>query len=148
MGTEKVFISEDDQYYFGEGTHYEIYKKLGAHESVENGEKGFYFAVWAPHARSVSVVGEFNDWNPDAHTMERLEPLGIWQKFVPGVKSEQLYKFYIVKSNGEIVYRQTPLQSMRRSVPEPRQRPLFPERKVSLISGAIPSGSGNALKRT
>ncbi len=108
MGIEKVFISEDDQYYFGDGTHYEIYKKLGAHESVENGEKGFYFAVWAPHARSVSVVGEFNNWNTEADTMERLEPLGIWQKFVPGVKSEQLYKFYIVKSNGEIVYKADP----------------------------------------
>ena len=55
MDIEKVFISEDDQYYFGDGTHYEIYKKLGAHESEENGEKGFYFAVWAPHARSVRV---------------------------------------------------------------------------------------------
>ncbi|MCR4746809.1 MAG: hypothetical protein K5894_16455, partial [Lachnospiraceae bacterium] len=58
---EKVYISNDDQYYFGTGTHYDIYKKLGAHLSVENGVEGVYFSVWAPHARNVSLVGDFNE---------------------------------------------------------------------------------------
>ena len=59
----QVFISEADQYVFGQGTHYDIYKKLGAHPSVENGVKGMFFAVWAPNAASVNVIGTFNDWN-------------------------------------------------------------------------------------
>ena len=56
-----IFISEDDAYLFGEGTHYAIYKKLGAHPSEEKGEKGFHFAVWAPNAKEVHLVGDFNN---------------------------------------------------------------------------------------
>ena len=59
----RVFISNDDAYWFGNGTHYQIYKKLGAHPSEENGEKGIFFAVWAPNAKAVHVVGTFNGWN-------------------------------------------------------------------------------------
>ncbi|MCR4590718.1 MAG: 1,4-alpha-glucan branching protein GlgB [Lachnospiraceae bacterium] len=105
---ESIFISEDDQYLFGNGTHYEIYRKLGAHESVENGQEGFFFAVWAPHARAVHVVGEFNNWDTQADPMERLEPNGIWKRFIPGVKSGQLYKFYIEKPNGTTIYKADP----------------------------------------
>ena len=60
---ETVFISEADQYVFAQGTHYDIYKKLGAHPSVENGEKGMFFGVWAPNAAAVHVIGSFNGWN-------------------------------------------------------------------------------------
>ena len=81
----RVFISEDDQYLFAQGTHYDIYKKLGAHPSVENGEKGMYFAVWAPNAASVHVIGTFNGWNEESHQMEKLGPGGIHQLFIPGV---------------------------------------------------------------
>ena len=104
----QVFISEQDQDLFGKGVHYEIYKKLGAHPSVENGVKGFYFAVWAPHAQSVSVVGEFNDWNPEANPMERLDILGIWQAFIPGVEPGLMYKFFIRKQNGTVSYKADP----------------------------------------
>ena len=110
-GTEKVFISEQDQYLFGQGVHYEIYKKLGAHYSEEDGKKGFYFAVWAPHAQAVSVVGDFNGWNTEAAPMKRMEPLGIWEVFIPGVVSGQLYKFFIVKGNGGTVYKADPFAS-------------------------------------
>ncbi len=110
-GTEKVFISEQDQYLFGQGVHYEIYKKLGAHYSEEDGKKGFYFAVWAPHAKAVSVVGDFNGWNTEASPMKRMEPLGIWEVFIPGVVSGQLYKFFIVKGNGGTVYKADPFAS-------------------------------------
>ena len=80
---EKVFISEADQYLFAQGTHYDIYKKLGAHPSEEDGVSGTYFAVWAPRAKSVKVIGEFNNWDGKDHEMTRLEPLGIYELFVP-----------------------------------------------------------------
>ena len=105
---EKVFISKDDQYYFGQGTHYEIYKKLGAHASVENGQSGVFFAVWAPHARSVRLVGEFNNWDQEANYMERLDEIGIWQIFMPGIQSGAMYKFCIEKSGGGFVYKADP----------------------------------------
>ena len=71
-------ITEGDRYLFGEGTHYEIYKKMGAHPATVNGKKGIYFAVWAPHAAHVSVVGDFNNWDPDADPMKVLETSGIY----------------------------------------------------------------------
>ena len=83
-------IGELDQYVFGQGNHYEIYEKLGAH-LVQNGKKkGVYFAVWAPHAQAVSVVGEFNEWDTEANPMKREEPLGIYTCFIPGVKKDQI----------------------------------------------------------
>ncbi len=66
---EKVFISEADQYLFSQATHYDIYKKLGAHMSVEGKEKGVYFGVWAPNARQVHVTGSFNGWSEEAHPL-------------------------------------------------------------------------------
>ena len=63
---EKLQFTELDQYLFGQGTHYDIYRKLGAHPTIQRRKKGVYFAVWAPNARSVSVVGEFNNWNTQA----------------------------------------------------------------------------------
>ncbi|MCM1251308.1 MAG: 1,4-alpha-glucan branching protein GlgB [Clostridium sp.] len=103
-----VFISEADQYLFAQGTHYDIYKKLGAHPSVENGEKGMYFAVWAPNAASVHVIGTFNGWNEESHQMEKLGPGGIHQLFVPGVGENELYKFLIRTPSGEKLYKADP----------------------------------------
>ena len=93
-------IGELDQYLFGNGTHYEIYKKMGAHLVTVDGVKGVYFAVWAPHAKSVSVIGEFNEWNLNADMMQRHDPMGIYTKFVPDAKEGQLYKFCIETQNG------------------------------------------------
>ena len=92
---EKVFISEADQYLFSQGTHYDIYKKLGAHLSVEKGVKGTYFGVWAPNAREVHIIGTFNDWNEESLVMEKLGPVGIWGLFVPGAAEGDMYKFLI-----------------------------------------------------
>ena len=72
-------ISELDQYLFGQGNHYEIYKKLGAHKVKKGKKEGVYFAVWAPHAKSVSVIGEFNEWDIEANPMERQESVGYVQ---------------------------------------------------------------------
>ena len=93
-------IGELDQYLFGNGTHYELYKKMGAHLVTVDGVKGVYFAVWAPHAKSVSVIGEFNEWDLNADMMQRHDPMGIYTKFVPGAEEGQLYKFCIETQNG------------------------------------------------
>ncbi|MBS7302556.1 MAG: 1,4-alpha-glucan branching protein GlgB [Lachnospiraceae bacterium] len=105
---EKVFISEADQYLFAQGTHYDIYKKLGAHVSEENGKKGMYFAVWAPNAKSVHVIGTFNNWDETAHPLEKLGPGGIYSTFIPGVKTGELYKFLIETPDGRKLYKSDP----------------------------------------
>ena len=101
-------IGELDQYLLGQGNHYEIYKKLGAH-LVEDGEKKvIYFAVWAPNAQKVSVIGEFNDWDLTADVMERNDPLGIYTCFVEGAKENEMYKFCIETKKGELLYKADP----------------------------------------
>ncbi len=93
-------IGELDQYLFSKGTHYEIYKKMGAHIVKQDGKDGVYFAVWAPHAKRVSVIGEFNNWDKEADYMERQEPLGIYTLFIPGVREGDMYKFCIETMSG------------------------------------------------
>ena len=101
-------IGELDQYLFGQGTHYEIYKKMGAHFVKDGKKSGVYFAVWAPHARSVSVIGEFNGWSEDANVMKRQEPLGIYTAFVPEAQLGQLYKYCIETQTGDKLYKADP----------------------------------------
>ena len=103
-----VIISEMDRYLFGQGTHYEIYEKLGAHPMTLNGTKGVYFAVWAPHAVSVSLVGDFNNWDPESHPMTLLETSGIYEIFVPGLKEGSLYKFAIATQTGKLLFKADP----------------------------------------
>ena len=101
-------IGELDQYLFGQGNHYEIYQKMGAHKVACNGKEGVYFAVWAPHARRVAVIGDFNGWDFEADYMERQEPLGIYTLFVPGVKEGDLYKFCIETEQGKRIFKADP----------------------------------------
>ena len=101
-------IGELDQYLFGQGNHYEIYQKMGAHKVTCKGKEGVYFAVWAPHARRVAVIGDFNDWDFEADYMERQEPLGIYTLFVPGVKEGDLYKFCIETEQGKRIFKADP----------------------------------------
>ncbi len=103
-----VFISQDDQYLFAQGTHYDIYKKLGAHLSCEDGVDGVYFAVWAPNAAQVFVVGDFNHWEEGATPMEKLGSGGIYGVFVPGIGTGELYKYLIVTPEGERLYKADP----------------------------------------
>ena len=105
---ENFRIGELDQYLFSMGTHYDIYKKMGAHEAVMNGKKGVYFAVWAPNAATVSVIGEFNGWREEANLMTRLEPSGIYEGFVVGAKVGMLYKFFIKTKDGRGLYKADP----------------------------------------
>ena len=105
---ESVFISKDDEYLFAQGTHYDIYKKLGAHVSEENGRKGIYFAVWAPNAQRVHVVGDFNGWNEYSHELRRLGPGGIHALFVPDLGVGELYKYVITTPDGKKLYKADP----------------------------------------
>ena len=105
---EDFRIGELDQYLFSMGTHYDIYKKMGAHEAVMNGKKGVYFAVWAPNAATVSVIGEFNGCREEANPMTRLEPSGIYEGFVVGAKEGMLYKFFIKTKDGRGLYKADP----------------------------------------
>jgi 1,4-alpha-glucan branching enzyme len=104
----KVFLSEADRYLFSQGTHYEIYRKLGAHLSTEDGENGVFFGVWAPNAQAVYVIGSFRDWQEDACPMNRLGSEGIWSLFVPGAKEGDMYKFLIHTGDGRKLYKADP----------------------------------------
>ena len=101
-------FSKLDQYYFGQGTHYELYKKLGAHFGIQDKKEGVFFAVWAPHAKDVSVIGDFNQWNPYAHVMKRKEPLGVYTLFVPEAKIGSAYKYCIETKDGQLLFKSDP----------------------------------------
>ncbi len=101
-------LGELDQYLFGQGNHYEIYKKLGAHIVNDGKKQGVYFAVWAPNAKKVSVVGDFNDWAPQIHKMKRNEPLGIYTCFIPEIGAGAQYKYCIQTKKGDFLYKADP----------------------------------------
>ena len=105
---KKFKFTEVDQYLFGEGTNYDIYKKLGAHPMTVRKKDGFYFAVWAPNARSVSVVGDFNNWDITANPMERVGDIGVYETFIPGLEEGELYKYFIEGAHGELLYKADP----------------------------------------
>jgi len=88
-------LGELDLHLFGEGKHERIYERLGAHLTLREGKRGVAFAVWAPNARRVSVVGNFNGWNGASHQMRRLGDSGVWELFIPGLGEGELYKYEI-----------------------------------------------------
>ena len=100
MDNEYIF-SELDQYLFGHATHYDLYKKLGAHPTTIDGVDGVYFAVWAPNAQRASVIGEFNGWDTEANIIENEDAIGVWQGFSPGVKPGDKKKNFIFGYEGE-----------------------------------------------
>ena len=105
---ETGFITELDQYLFGQGVHYGIYKKLGAHHMVNDGQEGIYFAVWAPNAGAVHLIGSFNGWDEGRNPMNRQEPLGIYDLFLPEAKLGDVYKFLIYTRDGRKLYKADP----------------------------------------
>ena len=89
------FLTDQDLYLFNEGSNYRLYEKMGAHLITHNGQAGAVFSVWAPNARSVSVVGSFNEWASKANPLSPRASSGIWEGFLPGVTRGALYKFHI-----------------------------------------------------
>jgi 1,4-alpha-glucan branching enzyme len=111
-------ITDTDCYLFGQGTHYEIYQKLGAHPTKYNGEEGVYFAVWAPHAKAVSLVGDFNNWDVTATPMMSIATSGIYEVFTTQVAVGDLYKFAITTASGQVIMKADPYANYAQIRPE------------------------------
>ncbi len=104
-----LYLSNDDLHMLGNGTWYRSYDKLGAHPATaKDGTEGFHFAVWAPNVQSVSVIGDFNDWDETAFYLNRSSSGDVWEGFIPGVKAGQLYKYLLVSHDGEKIYKADP----------------------------------------
>jgi 1,4-alpha-glucan branching enzyme len=93
---EHVLLGEQDLFLFNEGTHVRLYEKLGAHPLTVDGEAGTYFAVWAPNADQVSVMGAFNGWDKTSHALVPKGQSGVWERFFPAVHAGTIYKYHIV----------------------------------------------------
>jgi 1,4-alpha-glucan branching enzyme len=103
-------LSDTDLYLFNEGNHHQLYDKLGAHPLIKKGTAGTYFAVWAPNARDVYVIGDFNGWDRSSHRLKSRETSGIWEGFIPGIGEDSVYKYYIVSQyNNYTVEKADPL---------------------------------------
>ncbi len=96
-------MGDVDLHLFGEGNHWKSYEKLGAHLRTVNGVAGVNFAVWAPNAESVAVVGDFNMWDRRTHAMRKLVPSGVWELFIPGVEAGAHYKYAVKHRGGHVV---------------------------------------------
>jgi len=92
---ENSLLTDDDLYLFNEGSHFRLYEKLGAHPMEHDGKEGTHFAVWAPDAQKVYVMGEFNGWDKESHPLHRRGKSGIWEGFIPGVDKGANYKYHI-----------------------------------------------------
>ena len=96
VSIQTPWLTDYDLYLFGEGTHHRAYEKLGAHCGEVDGRRGVHFAVWAPNAQRVTVIGDFNGWNPEADPLESRGTAGVWEGFVPAIEPGALYKYHIV----------------------------------------------------
>ncbi len=100
VAVEESRIGDDDVYLFNEGRHFRLYDKLGAHRARSGGQEGYAFAVWAPDAERVSVIGDFNGWDRDAHPLSARGSSGIWEGFLPGIEAGSNYKFHVASRFG------------------------------------------------
>jgi 1,4-alpha-glucan branching enzyme len=116
-------LTEDDVYLFNEGSHHRLYQKLGAHLRTVDGQEGVCFAVWAPNADYVSVVGDFNSWNRSSHALRLRSESGIWEGFIPGLGRGELYKYHIAsRYNGYRVDKTDPFALYRQVPPDTASR--------------------------
>src|SRR5258707_999770 len=93
--TQTPWLTDYDFYLFGEGTHVRAYEKLGAHPGEMGSQRGTHFAVWAPNAERISIVGDHNGWNPRSHPMRTRAEAGLWETFIPDLGTGALYKYHI-----------------------------------------------------
>ncbi len=106
--TKEVWITDFDRYLFGQGKNFKIYEKFGAHPCVHNGVKGMHFAVWAPHAKSVSVASDRNNWDVNVNVLTRLPECGIFEGFIPEMGFGEVYKYAITTASNEVIYKADP----------------------------------------
>jgi 1,4-alpha-glucan branching enzyme len=125
-------IPEFDLYLFNNGEHRRAHRLLGAHP-VEGGVR---FAVWAPNAQRVSVVGSFNNWNRDAHSMERRGSTGVWERFVPDLGHGLFYKFAVQKKEGRWEFRGDPFGRMLQN--DGNRTPIFAETYYEFKHSRVP----------
>ena len=118
MNGNNVFLTDTDKYLFGKGTHYEIYEKLGAHITEVDGRKGVYFAVWAPNAAGICVVGDFNNWCGDNYEMRRHDDSGIFELFTENAHEGSLYKYLIYTRDGRMLYKADPYATYSQRRPD------------------------------
>lgn len=118
MSINNVFLTDTDKYLFGKGTHYEIYEKLGAHITEADGRKGVYFAVWAPNAAGICVVGDFNNWCGDNYEMRRHDDSGIFELFTENAHEGSLYKYLIYTKDGRMLYKADPYATYSQRRPD------------------------------
>lgn len=118
MSSNNVFLTDTDKYLFGKGTHYEIYEKLGAHITEVDGRKGVYFAVWAPNAAGICVVGDFNNWCGDNYEMRRHDDSGIFELFTENAHEGSLYKYLIYTKDGRMLYKADPYATYSQRRPD------------------------------
>ncbi len=117
--TTATLLTNDDIYLFNEGTHYELAGKFGAHTVVLDGQAGTVFAVWAPNAKAVSVIGDFNGWNRDANPLEPRAESGIWEGFIPDVGQGAIYKYHVrSRYGGYAVDKADPFATMAETPPK------------------------------
>src|SRR5712691_4415283 len=140
-----IVLSEFDLYLMGEGRHYDTYEKLGAHVITLEGVQGVHFAVWAPSARRVSVVGDFNGWDGRVHSMRARGSSGLWEIFVPELNEGAIYKYEIVGPSGTF--------SRLKPIPTPFTPSFAPilarsSRDSITTNGMTPTGSLAAPRKT
>ncbi len=102
------YITDFDLYLFNEGSHHKIYEKLGAHPHTVNGREGIHFAIWAPSAKSVSLVCNYNYWDGRSHPMQQIGSTGVWSVFIPDIATGEMYKYEIKTRSGELLLKADP----------------------------------------
>jgi 1,4-alpha-glucan branching enzyme len=103
-----ALLSQEDIYLFHQGTSYESFQFMGAHLKEIEGQEGVYFVLWAPLAKAIMVVGDFNDWTGEEHAMSKVPKSGLWELFIPNLKIGDIYKYKIITSLGKILYKADP----------------------------------------
>ena len=137
-------LTDYDLYLFGEGKHTRIYEKLGAHPMTIGNATGVHFAVWAPNAKRVSVVGDFNGWDGRRHPMRSLGASGVWEIFIPGLSVGEKYKFEILTRFGEVVAEIRSVWIRVRTTTAER----FDRHRTASTSGKTPSGCDRVKRPT
>ena len=122
LATAMTLLTPDDLYWFNEGTHLRLYDKLGSRPVEQEGTAGVYFAVWAPNARHVSVMGDFNGWSKETNQLSPRGSSGVWEGFLPGLEAKSRYKYHIESQYNAYQVRQERSFRLRHKAPPRRHR--------------------------